>query len=409
MRSVRISHGSGDYAAIDGTRTSLSGAAFLHGVAAGNFEFEHVIRTTHPASAMLPALLTVASAHNKSGEDFLVAMAVGYELSTRIGFACTGEVEEVRGFHNPGLNGQLATAAAVGRLMGMDAATIASAMGIAASSSGGLMAFVNTGSMTKRLHPARGGQLGLEAALLAQEGVIGPSNIIENPRGFLHAFSPNPKPEILLDGLGRKWTGRTMILKLSPVHMCAQTFVHAINNSRNTRNPAWSADTIEKVTVHGGPNALRPSHMIHLPDTLVSAQYSVPFSIAVALTTDLRNPMRMNDDLVSDPLTRRVSEKMSFVVNKDDAQTLAGRIEIQSGGTEISLDAEDYPGLPGSAGYAEAAADKYERVMSGLAIKSSGKALRSKIEQVAGLVTVSGLMDALIDAGVEAGRNFKSI
>jgi 2-methylcitrate dehydratase PrpD len=63
------------------------------GIAAGGFEFEHVISNAHPASAMYPALLSVASAYPKTGEEFLVAMAVGYELATRIGAASTTEVE----------------------------------------------------------------------------------------------------------------------------------------------------------------------------------------------------------------------------------------------------------------------------------------------------------------------------
>ena len=158
---VKVFNGNGSEStaitAIDGTKTSLSGAMLLNGVAAGDFEFEHVISGAHPASAVFPALLTMASRYQKSGEELLVAMAVGYEIATRIGAASTGQVESVRGFHNPGLNGGVASAAAVGRLMNFDANTIASAMGIAASSSGGLLAFVSTGAMTKRLHPTRAG------------------------------------------------------------------------------------------------------------------------------------------------------------------------------------------------------------------------------------------------------------
>src|SRR6201999_2918489 len=153
----------------------------------------------------------------------------------------------VRGFHNPGLNGAIATAAAVGCLMGWDGDTIASAMGIAASSSAGLLAFVNTGAMTKRLHPARAGQLGAEAAFLAHAGVAGPPNVLENPEGFLHAFSPNPQPDLLTNGLGTNWTGAQMILKLSPVHARAQGFVYAINDYRNSTNQTWDAGKIKNV------------------------------------------------------------------------------------------------------------------------------------------------------------------
>jgi 2-methylcitrate dehydratase PrpD len=289
--------------------------------------------------------------------------------------------------------------------MGWDAATIASAMGIAASSSAGLMAFVNTGAMTKRLHPARSGQLGVEAAFLANEGVVGPSDILENERGFLHAFSPNPKPEILSAGLGQEWKGRQMMLKLSPVHMCVQAFVYAINKARSKGTHAWDAENIDAVTISGGPNALRPSHMIRLPESLVSAQYSVPFSIAAALTTDLRDPMQMNDNLVSDPLTRHISEQMIFEVSDKDAHALSGSIEITCHGRKVTIDAGDCPGLPGNKGYAEATIDKYERVIQSLNIVTEGKMLRSKIEGIVKLEDVSELMQAMVKAGKQATSN----
>lgn len=84
--AVRIIYGRGSgetaYLSIDDTTSSLSGAMLLMGIAAGNFEFEHVIMNARPASAMFPALLAVASAYHETGEEFLVAMAVGYEFAT---------------------------------------------------------------------------------------------------------------------------------------------------------------------------------------------------------------------------------------------------------------------------------------------------------------------------------------
>ncbi|KAK4504589.1 hypothetical protein PRZ48_005505 [Zasmidium cellare] len=412
-RMAKITYGSGGehetYSAIDDTRTSLSGAAFLNGVAAGCFEFEHVISTTHPASAMFPALLTVAAAYHKTGEQLLTAMVVGYELCVRIGFASTKEVEEQRGFHNPGLNGHLATAAAVCRLMGWDASTTAFAMGIAASSASGLMAFVNTGAMTKRLHPARSGQLGMEAAFLAKEGVVGPPDVIENSRGFLNAFSPHPEAGILTHALGQEWKGRGMMLKLSPVHMIVQAFVYAINQSRDRGESLWAAEHIKTVTVSGGQNALRNSHMIRLPESLVSAQYSVPFSIAAALTTDLRDPLNMNDTLLTDSLTRKISENMEFVVDSKDTRSITGKITICCGGEDINIDAGVYPGLPGSAGYARSVIDKFERVTSSLDIIRQITALRSMAEDVANLKDLSEFVDLLVEAGTRAHGNINPI
>ncbi len=235
-QAIESTYGSGSsfnksYTALDGTNSSLSGQMFLTSLAAGDFEFEHIIEGAHPASAMFPTLLCVADAHHKTGEDLLAAMAIGYGFATRIGAATTLTAETVKGFHIVGSNGDLATAAAVGNLLNYDADTIASAMGIAASSSGGLQAYISTGAMTRRLYPARAGQLGAEAAFQADAGIEGPRDVLENLEGYLHAFSHNPKPELMTTGLGKEWMSAQQTVKLAPVHAWAQVYVHAINLS----------------------------------------------------------------------------------------------------------------------------------------------------------------------------------
>src|SRR5205814_1236680 len=82
-------------------------------------------------------------------------------------------LETVRGFHNPGTQGPFGAAAAVGKLYALDEERLTSAMGIAGSSSAGLLEFAWSGGDTKRLHLGRAAQLGLESALLARHGVLG--------------------------------------------------------------------------------------------------------------------------------------------------------------------------------------------------------------------------------------------
>ncbi|KAK5165088.1 uncharacterized protein LTR77_009185 [Saxophila tyrrhenica] len=185
-KAIRFTHGLGSpdasYTALDGMNTSLSGQMFLMGLAAGDFEFEHTIEGATPASSVFPALLSLSAAYNKTGEEFLAAMAVGYELATRIAAATTLEVEDVLGFHPAGL-GSPAAAAAVGTLLQWDADTIASGMGIAVNSASGLVDYLSTGADTRNTHAARAGQLGVEAALMAKAGVQGSKDIFENPEG----------------------------------------------------------------------------------------------------------------------------------------------------------------------------------------------------------------------------------
>jgi 2-methylcitrate dehydratase PrpD len=405
VEAVKLTYGNNGHAtAVDGTTTSLSGAMFLNGIAGGDFEFEHVTANAHPASAVFPALLTVASRYKKSGKQLLTAMAVGYELATRIGAASTTAVETTRGFHNPGLNGALASAAAVCNLMGWDNST-ESAMGLAASSSAGLLAFVNTGAMTKRLHPARAGQLGAEAAFLAHANVTGPAGVLEDPEGgFLHAFSPAPEAELLTQGLGlsgdNSWTAEAMILKLSPVHAYTQVFVYAVNQYRS--NHTWTADDIDSVTLHCSSIVSTPSHWIPSPATLVDAQYSVPFGIAASLTADLRDPLRMNDALLQNATALSLAADIQAVNTTTNVlDGLGGSLILHMrNGQNITIAADTYPGAPGASGFADAAVDKYRRVTQSLGI--DGSLLQQRVMAVESLPDVSVLLAGLVEASVSS-------
>ncbi|KAJ0323141.1 hypothetical protein COL5a_008359 [Colletotrichum fioriniae] len=274
-------HGNGgpqSVAAIDGLETTIFGAMYLNGIAAGAFQIEHVLLNAHPSSSVLPALLVYASARNATttGEDFLTALAAGYKVCARIGLASGASVEDERGFHNPAINGQLAAVAAVGNLLGWDAETIASAMGFAASSSGGLVAFQTTDAKTKQIHPGHGRPLGIEAALMAHAGVTGPPGVLENEMGFLHAFSTEPNATALTDPIGDRWDCEATTAKHYPMHSRFQTLVSVIQDYK--KQDPWDKE-IKGVTAYVGPRLLRQAHQIAHPETLDQAQIIPKFLV----------------------------------------------------------------------------------------------------------------------------------
>ena len=108
-----------------------------------------------------------------SGRALIEAMVAGYETVTAIGRACHPELRQ-RGFHPTGAVAVLGAAMAAGKLRGLGAPQLADALGIAASSAAGLFAFVNGGADIKRLHAGHAAREGLQAALLAEQGVAGP-------------------------------------------------------------------------------------------------------------------------------------------------------------------------------------------------------------------------------------------
>ena len=98
-------------------------------------------------------MLALATAEGANFEETVAASVVGYEVMTRIGMAATVQGQYDRGFHPTGTTGVFGAAAAASRLLGLDAASMRSALGISLSLAAGSMAFLVDGAWTKRLHP----------------------------------------------------------------------------------------------------------------------------------------------------------------------------------------------------------------------------------------------------------------
>jgi 2-methylcitrate dehydratase PrpD len=171
-------------------RADLLDAAFLGGTAAHGIELDdgYTKGSVHPGCTVVPATLAVAHARKADGRALLEAVVAGYETVTAIGRAVHPDLRH-RGFHPTGAVAVFGAAMAGGKLRGLSPQQLSHALGIAASSSGGLFAFVNGGGDIKRLHAGHASREGLQAALLAEQGVEGPPAVLEGRDGFMQAFA----------------------------------------------------------------------------------------------------------------------------------------------------------------------------------------------------------------------------
>ena len=293
-------------------RTSASGAALVNGVAVGGFECDHphVPASAHPSGAVFPAVLALAEQQRLDGASFAAAMVLGYEVVCRVGLAATRAVEDGRGFHGPGTNAAFGGAAGAGKALGLDAEGLTHALGIAGSHGGGLLEFAAEGAMTKRLHVGRGGQLGLESALLAARGFTGPSTVLDGEHGFLTVYSPAPRPELLTQGLGDDWALLGITIKAYPCHVSSHAVVEGVNRLR--REQPFDVADVDTVRVTGNPWMMEPRFLHRSPDTLMGAQYSLPFTLSVALARGLDDPRAMSDDVLADPQVRALAERIEL-------------------------------------------------------------------------------------------------
>src|SRR5713101_6636331 len=176
----------------NGAAVQAPAAALANGALAHAFELDSLTRPgagVHPGATLLPPALAVAQERASSGRALIAAFVAGCEVMVRIGRA-TGHTNEARGFHAPGTTGPFGAAIAAGHLLGLDAAAMTNALGIAGSLASGLLEFARAGNggMVKRLHLGRASESGVLAASLAYEGFTGPTSVLEVSFGFLPVF-----------------------------------------------------------------------------------------------------------------------------------------------------------------------------------------------------------------------------
>jgi 2-methylcitrate dehydratase PrpD len=263
-------------------RADLLDAAFLGGTAAHGIELDdgYTKGSVHPGCTVIPSVLAVGFAVRASGRALIEAIVAGYETVTAIGGACHPALRQ-RGFHPTGAVSVFGAAMAAGKLRQLDRSRLAHALGIAASSSAGLFAFVNGGADIKRLHAGHAAREGLQAALLAEQGVEGPPAVLEARDGFMQAFA-YARPE---DGRAIRLPPSVPFgitdcyIKPNPCCRHIQPATEALIGLLNEEK--ISADEVQHVAVETYRIAAAHAHTGW--DDFASAQLSFPYLMALAL------------------------------------------------------------------------------------------------------------------------------
>ena len=174
--------------------------AFAH---TQDFDDTHTQGIIHVAADVIATL--VAESHNHPDltyREFLVAMAVGYEVAIRIAFAL-GISSWHRRFHNTSIAGIFGCVAVLSKLRGLDTKIITDAFGLAISFASGSMQYLSNGSWNKSLHPAKAAHDSFLIMALTQAGTVGAARPIEGKFGFIKAHTDPPITQFNISDHGK--------------------------------------------------------------------------------------------------------------------------------------------------------------------------------------------------------------
>lgn len=258
-------------------------AAFLNCTFAGSIDSDdtHVGAMLHAGCIAFSAALAVGQHTGASGRDVIAAVAAGYEAMIRIALSIQPS-HFARGFQSTATCGGFAAATAAAHLLftGEDRTRrIAETLGLVASRAAGLAQFYRSGSTVKRIHAAWGAEAGVGAALLAQSGFSGPTDILEGSEGFARAYADEVDFTPLADGLGSDFRLNEVMVK---AHSCSARVQAAAEGALALcREKGIAPADIAKVVI--GIPAVIKGRLTHArPVDVQAAQMSLPFTVALA-------------------------------------------------------------------------------------------------------------------------------
>jgi 2-methylcitrate dehydratase PrpD len=312
-------------------RRNVEDAALVNGVAAHVLDYDDVTLDGHPSAVLVPAILAQGEALGSSGSEMLAAYAAGYEVWAELLVREPVPLHQ-KGWHPTAVRGAVAAAAACAKLRRLGADDSSTALAIAGSMAGGLVA--NFGTLTKCFQVGRAAQSGVIAARLAQAGLTASPDALEHRSGFLAAFSPGGRPHLSrsLDADKKEWHLVRQGLNIKRYPICYATH-RAIDGAVGlaTRHDLKAAD-VDRVRVSTGA-----MQMLMLrnerPQTAFEAKFSMQFAMASSLVARSVGLPQLSDDFVRSP---PIQSLMPRVYTTTTTETMDGSAFAPSETVEIT-------------------------------------------------------------------------
>jgi 2-methylcitrate dehydratase PrpD len=290
-----------------GRRTSALLASLANGAQSHALDFDdtHLPSIVHGAAPVAPVVLALGEWQRRAGADALAAFVAGFEVETRLG-RVLGRALADRGWHVTGILGHFGAAAAAGKLLGLDAARLAHALGIAGTQAAGLEQ--SFGTMSKPLHPGKAAMNGLLAALLARQGYTGATAMLDGVHGLPATFLGVTDVSRAAEALGKRWE----ILENSTKPYAACHLTHAtIDAARAIRERvAPAASSVESVRCRVHPLVLKVANQAN-PRTGLAAKFSVAYCAATALLHGEAGEAAFSETGVADAGVGRVMPRVT--------------------------------------------------------------------------------------------------
>jgi 2-methylcitrate dehydratase PrpD len=313
-------------------------AALANGVMAHADETDdsHNASRSHPGCAVVPAALALGEQFAIDGAHLLRAVALGYDVGTRVVLAMGGarfSYENVMDTHS--VAGTFGASAAAACVAGLGAQQMRWVLDYAAQQASGFIVWrrdvdhIEKGFVFGGM-PARDG---VTAALLVRSGWTGIDDVFSGPDNFFMAYAPKAKPELLTDGLGERYEIALTDIKKWSVGSPIQAPLDGIATIRSQR--PFSAGEVRRVTVRVAPSVAAVVDNRDIPDICLQHMIAVMLLDGTVSFQAAHDKVRMKD-----PAVLQQRAKVDLVRDEELSGLLPARITVDevelADGTHLS-------------------------------------------------------------------------
>ena len=264
---------------------------------------------THPTIPALSASLAIAERLGASGQTFLEAFLVGFEVECKVAEAID-PAHYRRGFHSTGTSGTFGAAAAAARLMKLTGPEIDHMLAITSSVASGIR--VNFGSMTKPLHAARAAENGIFAAELASRGFTGGTAGLDGPWGFFQVLGGGADLDRLIPALGNPYAILTPGVSFKPYPCGSLSHPSLDAMLKVVVQHNLTADNIKAVRLRAGNNILEPLRYT-MVKTELEAKFSIPFLLSAIVLRRRAGMREFTDEFVASAPVQQMMRRVTGV------------------------------------------------------------------------------------------------
>jgi 2-methylcitrate dehydratase len=328
----------------EGTGTSCAMATFVNGTMLRYLDYNdyYYRRDNSHASGNVAAALAVAQREGLSGREFMLGLVIGYEIQLRLA-THAGSMWE-RGYASA-TNLAYSAAALATCLMGLDRDAVANSLSIAGSHNNTLTESKHGNiPMLKATAEAYIAKGGVEAAILARNGLTGPEQIFEGRWGWVPVVAGAADYEALTQPLAGRYMVMDTYLKPYAAEMMTQSSIQAAIDvvERYDFDPLQAENIEARYHEFAFKKPSWDPAKLY-PKNRETADHSFPYCIAVSMLDRDCGPAQFTDERLTDPKVRAIMDRITMTTDPELTALLPGsfgtaiKVRMPSGETYESI------------------------------------------------------------------------